>query len=245
MAYILDGVVIIIFLLAVFLGYRRGFFKSIIQLVGCIAAALIASGLSTPLASGVYDQFISGSIEKSIEAQIKNAGAGSVDTSLDGVLDDLPDAVTNALTMFDLGTPEQIKNKLQGSLNGTVTQISTQIEQKVVRPAAVSLLRVLCFFILFIVLMILAGLAASLVGKITRIPILRQTDGLLGAVLGAVQGVILVFVAVTLMSLIAASSKSDDKITRATMNHTVLVHSVEKVNPVTNTLYSMFGADSV
>lgn len=71
MAYILDGLVIIIFLLAIFLGYRRGFFKSIIQLVGCVAAALIASGLSLPMASGLYDQFFSDSVERVFPLRLK------------------------------------------------------------------------------------------------------------------------------------------------------------------------------
>ena len=34
MAYILDIAVILIFVLAIFIGYRRGFVKSIIRLVG-------------------------------------------------------------------------------------------------------------------------------------------------------------------------------------------------------------------
>jgi hypothetical protein len=47
------------------------------------------------------------------------------------------------------------------------------------------------------------------------------------------------------MSLIAASSKSDDKLTRAVMNDTLIVHSVENVNPITDTLNDIFGAKSV
>lgn len=245
MAYILDGAVIIIFLLAVFIGYRRGFFKSIIQLAGCIAAVLIASSLSMPLASGLYDQFFSDSVQQQISKEIEKSGVDSVETALGGVLTDLPGPVTNALTMFNLGTPAQIKDKLSGSLDGTVAQLSKEIEGKVVRPAAVSLMRILCFFILFIIFMVLVGIAASVIGRVFKLPVLRQTDGMLGALLGAVQGIVLVFVAVTVMSLIAASSKSDDKLTRAAMNDTILVHSIEKVNPMTDTLSSMFGAKSV
>ncbi|NLN81691.1 MAG: CvpA family protein [Clostridiales bacterium] len=245
MAYILDGLVIIIFLLAVWLGYRRGFFKSIIQLAGCFIAVMFASTLSAPLSSGIYNQFISGTVQKQIEARIEKAGSDSVETALGGVLEELPDSVVNALSMFDLGTAEQVKDKLADSLDGSVTQISQQIEEKVVRPAAVSLLRVLCFFILCILFIVVVGVVASMVGKILRLPVLRQADGLLGGVLGAAQGVVLVFVAVTVMSLIASTSKSDDKINRAVIKDTVLVEAVEKANPMTGTLKSMFGAKSV
>jgi uncharacterized membrane protein required for colicin V production len=242
MAYILDGLVIIIFMLAIWMGYRRGFFKSIIQLVGCVAAALIASGLSTPVASGVYDQFISKSVQNQIESRIEEASSETVETALGGVLDDLPDSVSNVLAMFDIGSGEKLKDRIQGSLDGTAAQIARAIEDKVIRPAAVSLLKIVIFFVLFIILLILVGIAASIVGKVFKLPILRQTDGLLGAVLGAAQGVVLVLAVVSVISLIASASKPDGKITRAAVNDTLIVKSVEKINPITNRFYSMFGA---
>ncbi|HHV51676.1 MAG TPA: CvpA family protein [Candidatus Avimonas sp.] len=245
MAYILDGLVIIIFLLAIFLGYRRGFFKSVIQVIGCIVAAVIASGLSTPIAAGLYDQIFSGSIQKQIEEKITQAGSESVEAALGGVLEDLPDSVTNVLSIFDLGTASQLKNRIQGSLSGTASQISKAIESTVIRPAAISLLRILIFFILFIVLMIVAGVVASVVGKVFKLPVLRQADGLLGAIFGAVRGVVLVFAVVTVISLIASTSKSDGKITRATVKDTVVVEAIEKINPITDKFYSMFDAKSV
>jgi uncharacterized membrane protein required for colicin V production len=245
MAYILDGLVIIIFLLAIWMGYRRGFFKSIVQLVGCVAAALIASGLSVPVASGLYDQFISSSIQQQIESKISKTGSESVETALDGVLEELPDSVTNVLTMFDLGTGDQLKNKIAGSLDGSIKQIAQAIEKSVIRPAAVSLLRIVIFFVLFIIFMVLVGVAASLLGNIFKLPVLRQADGLLGGILGAVRGAVLVFAIVSVVSLISSTSKTDGKITRAVVRDTVFVQSIEKVNPITDKLYSMFGAKSV
>ena len=41
MAYILDGAAILVVLLAVFIGYRRGFVRSLIQLVGLVAAVSV------------------------------------------------------------------------------------------------------------------------------------------------------------------------------------------------------------
>lgn len=245
MAYILDGVVILIFLLAIWLGYRRGFIKSTIRLVGCVVAVALAWGLSAPISSGIYDKMISDSIESKIASQIEKTGTQSVDNALTGVLDELPSAVTNALKLFDLGTPEQIKSKLDGSIDESAQQLSRTIENKVVRPAAISMLRILCFFILFIIFMVLAGIASAAIGRVFRLPVLRQTDGALGAIFGALQGVLIVFVAVSVISLIATSSKSGDKITRSVIRETVIVHRLEQINPAANALHSMFGAKSV
>ena len=98
------------------MGYRRGFFKYIIQLMGCVAAVLIASGLSTPVASGVYNQFISKSVQNQIESRIEEASSETVETALGGVLDDLPDSVSNVLAMFDIGSGEKLKERIQARL---------------------------------------------------------------------------------------------------------------------------------
>ena len=51
MAYILDIAVILI------LGYKRGFVKAAIKLVGCILAVIVAGAASIPLAAGIFDTF--------------------------------------------------------------------------------------------------------------------------------------------------------------------------------------------
>lgn len=66
MAYILDIAVILIFALAIFIGYRRGFVKSIIRLVGCLLALVIAGTLSGTIAGGIYDGFLAGKVKEQI-----------------------------------------------------------------------------------------------------------------------------------------------------------------------------------
>ena len=54
MAYILDGVLILILVVTIALGYHRGFIRSIVQLVGLVAAIVVASSLSASLAPMIY-----------------------------------------------------------------------------------------------------------------------------------------------------------------------------------------------
>lgn len=245
MAYILDGVVILIFLLAVIIGYKRGFFQSAIQLVGCIAAVLVAFSLSAPLAAGIYDQFISDRMQKMMVGEITKNSSASVDAKLDQILKDLPDSVTNMLSAFHLGTSKEIANKLSASVSDTAAVLAEKIDNQIVRPVIVAVLRMLCGIVLFIVLMILLSILAKAIGRIFRLPVLRQMDGLLGAVFGAVQGVVLVFVAVTIISLIADTSDSKAKLTRAVVSHTVVVSTVENINPVSDLFQSAYNAENV
>lgn len=242
MAYILDGVVILIFLLAVYSGYRRGFVVSVIYLVGCAAAALVALTLSKPLATSVYDMFLSNKVEQTVSAQISSSNTkdvASLTNSVAQVMKDLPGPVSNFMSTSGY-TPEKIAGSLSGSVSSSSTDLSNKIVNTVVRPVSISLLQALCYVILFFVVMILVRIVASTVNHVFRLPLLRQINGVLGAVLGAAQGVLYVFLAVTVISMIAASSAGDGKITQDVMDHTVIVHAVQNINPATNAWYSLF-----
>lgn len=242
MAYILDGVVILIFLMAVYSGYRRGFVVSVIYLVGCVAAALVSLALCKPLAVSVYDMFLSNRVQQTVSSQVSNANAkdtASLSNSVAQAMKDLPGPVSNFMSASGY-TPEKIAESLSGKANESSADLTNAIVNTVVRPVSISLLQALCYVVLFAVMMILVGIVASTVNHVFRLPLLRKINGGLGAVLGAVRGVLYVFLAVTVISMIAASSASDGKITQDVMDHTVIVHAVQNVNPATNAWYSLF-----
>lgn len=246
MAWILDLIVVAVFLLSIWLGWRRGFFKSIMQLVGCLAAALIAWGLSAPAAEGIYRQFLSAPVQKTLASQFEKAGNNAAETALGTALSELPGPVKSALGMFSLDSASQIREKMGGTLAGTANELAKKIEETIIHPAAVSLLRIAVFFVLFLVLMVLVEIAARLLNQLfKKLPVVRDINGVLGGVVGALQGVVLVFVVVTVMTLMAASSKGEGKVTRAVMSETVLVHTIESVNPLSQTLETLSGAKSV
>lgn len=240
MAYILDGAVILIFLVAIWLGYRRGFVKSLIQLVGCVAAALIASTCSAPLASGIFDVFFAEKLEQSVAAKIGETDEASVREALDGLLDELPGPVANTLKLYGLDTPESIVGKLDGAFGGSAEKIGQAVVSTVVKPVAVSLLRMLCFSILFIALMVLVSILASVINRVFSLPVLRTVNGLLGAVAGAVQGALIVLVAVMLVTLTTMVSDDTGALNRKAVNDTVIVRTVEKWNPANGALEALF-----
>ena len=236
MAYMLDIAVILILLLAVYIGYRRGFVKAVIKLVGCVLAVVIASVASLPLASGIFDAFAGDKLQEVIASQMTSTDTAAVAAGIEAALDKLPGPVLNALEAYGLGTPEQIIGGVKESLDGSVEDIARSVVEVVIRPVAVALLRTLCFFILFIVLMILVALVANLISRVFTLPILRQMNGGLGAVVGIAEGVVLIFVAVTVLQLIAASSSSEAFITNKDISDTMLVRFVAEHNPLSDVL---------
>ena len=118
MAYMLDIAVILILLLAVYIGYRRGFVKAVIKLVGCVLAVVIASVASLPLASGIFDAFAGDKLQEVIASQMTSTDTAAVAAGIEAALDKLPGPVLNALEAYGLGTPEQIIGGVKESLDG-------------------------------------------------------------------------------------------------------------------------------
>lgn len=241
MAYILDGAVILIFLLAVFIGYRRGFIKAIIRLVGCILALVVALCVSKPLAGGVFDLFLADQIEQTVSSHIQQTDEQAVKDALTGILEQLPQPVVNALESVGLGTPEEITRQVEEALGGPAEEVSGRIITAVVRPVAVSLLSALLFILLFIVCMILVGILASVINKAFQIPVLRQVNGVLGAVVGVFQGILLIFVGVAVITLLSQVSSSDSAISRQVVEDTFIVRTVENISPATEELNKLVG----
>ena len=242
MAYMLDVAVILILLLAVFVGYKRGFVKSVIKLVGCILAVIVAGVLSPMVAGGIFDTFVSNGLQESMASQMTSADAESALAGIRNMLDGLPEPVVNALESSGLGTPEQMLENVQESLSGGVEAVSQAVVVKVIRPVAVALLGALCFFILFILLIILVAVLANLINKVCSIPVLKQMNGALGAVMGALEGAVVVLVAVTVVQLIAASSAQDKWISSKDIQDSFLVSRIAQVNPLTDSLQSIIDA---
>ena len=156
MAYILDIAVILIFVLAIFIGYRRGFVKSIIRLVGCLLALVIAGTLSGTIAGGIYDGFLAGKVKEQIVTHIPAADTASIKTGLHDAIEQMPGFVKNALDAYDLGSPDAIVDSLGDTLSGNVDAVAQTISDKVIRPVAVLLLQMV---------LVLANLLQSLILK--------------------------------------------------------------------------------
>ena len=67
---IFDILVAAVFLGFTFIGYKRGFFLSIMRIVVVVAALLIAIWASKPLSEWTYDTFIDASIKDSISMEL-------------------------------------------------------------------------------------------------------------------------------------------------------------------------------
>ncbi len=230
MSWILDGIVVLLLVIAVILGYKRGFISTAVQLAGYIFAFLIALSLSATVAEFTYDRFIGEKITESVSAAFSENTGSSVSEKVDSMLDTLPAFLQTALS-----ENEDVQNALStidDKTENTITAVTETVVKQILRPVVVALLRFVVFIILFLLLLLVVKLLSKLVKPLAKLPLIRQVDGILGVVLGAVNGCILSIVAVTVMQLIITAGSTTGPFTAENLQNSVLASWIADINPL-------------
>ena len=235
MPYILDAIVVIIIAVTAIVGYRRGFIRTIIQLVGCVVAFVLALSLSSTVSSMVYDGMLRGGLHEKIETAwnetVVEGAAQTLTEQTEAVFDTLPQFVQIALDT------ETITQGIYDSVGNDQTGVAVAdyLVDDLIRPIMVAVIRFVAFLILFAVLMLLIRLLEKLLKPLTKLPLVRQTDGLLGAVVGLIKGVIFALVAITIVQLFA-SGMTTGPFTRENLDNSIVSGWLADINPLSSVL---------
>ena len=231
MAYILDGVIVLIVVLTVALGYRRGFIRSMVQLVGLVAAFMLAFSFSETLSTYVYDAFISEPLRETVTQTLQTDVSSTASEQLDSALETLPPFLSEALRENEQANAAL--ESLGAQVDASAAQLAEMLVTNVIRPLAVALLRFVLFLVLVVLLLLAVKLLTALLKPITKLPVIRQADGALGAVIGLLKSLLFVLIAVTVMQLLAST---DTLITAEQVQDSLLVSWLAQNNPVAGQL---------
>lgn len=237
MSVVLDLLVLLILIVTVVCGYRRGFIQTMLQLVVWVASFALALFLSSPIATAAFDGLFAEGIEIKLSESLQNMPSLAPAEQVEALLEELPDPITSVLeNNDDLKTMLNELEKLQENSTATANSVAHSLVSNVVRPVAVMLLRFVVFLILFIVLLFLLRLVKNLIKPVSKLPIIHTVDGILGAVLGAAKGLIYVLAVVSMIQICAALAAPDAAFSQKTVEDTVIVSWIADINPITSML---------
>ena len=117
MNWILDGGIVVLAVLLIWIGHRRGAIRSVIEFVGWIAALLAAALLGRPAADWVFATFLRGGLVTKFEQVISESVGASAADRVTAISDALPEYVRRFLNGESLAT--QIREAADaGAANG-------------------------------------------------------------------------------------------------------------------------------
>ena len=194
--YLADAIILVIFLLFIILGVKRGFVRSVLDLVGTLAAMLVSMWFSGIAAQWVFSTFLQESLTRQIAEALQAAPAAD---AAEAVLSVVPEILRGGLEAFGI-TSDAINQAVAGTSGQAAAAVVA-----VLSPMVVSVLRGLFALVLFVFLLVIFRILSGVVCRIFRLPVLRQLDKGLGILLGVAQAalitVLLCFCAQALISV--------------------------------------------
>lgn len=201
MSLILDGIIIFIVLLFVYLSAKKGFVYTLIEVIGFVAALVIAFTISTPLAEITYDTFVFPSVSDKVES----TGKENISEAADALWEELPDYFTES-SFLGL-SKETATTAAQNEFSNNSDSIAKSISDSMVKPTAVKLISVFISFILVVVLLFIVKILAKYINKLFTFSVVGEINKILGGVLGIAKGAAIAVVFCLVISLILSFTK--------------------------------------
>lgn len=228
MGILLDIGFVIIILLCVVFGYKKGFFKSIAGFIGAVIAMFLAWVLAGLIANALYQGIFREKLIDHISAVLSNDALASFPEKAAQVVVNLPGFLSNTLNNQGI-TSSQIEQSLQAAGNNAAPATADLIS-----PAVIWLLQLLLTVILFFILVILVRLVIKLIGNVFRLPVLRQVDGILGGLFGIFKGVVYIFLACILLQLLMPVIGNSSEPMKQVLDNSFIYQFIFYNNPITS-----------
>lgn len=201
MDFIIDIVLFIIFAIFVIIGWKKGFFKSFMDLTSKIIAVVIARALGARLAPEIYSKYFEASAENSLVKYLDTAGA-SVTQQVQNALDSIPDKFSGFFELVGFDKQSAV-TAVSMQINDSGSNLSTVLMSNVVSPVLTAIIRVLLFVAIFVVAVFVLKIVTKLLNKLSELPFFKQANSLFGLVFGAAEGIIVIGVICFIIKIFA------------------------------------------
>ncbi len=223
MHLLLDACAVVLIVLLAILGAKKGLFKSCVDFCGSLLAMIGAGILSGPIAAWIYSAFFRAPLEDKIAAAVQGLGAAD---AVGAVFSDFPEVIQRALMAAGV-TEGSVMAQLQSGTAGVAQGITDALS-----PMLTGLIRVLVMLVLFVLLTVVIRALGSLLAGLFELPLLRGINGVLGAVFGALLGVLFLWVGLACVQVFSPMLSADiQKVVQAAVDQSYLVGALYRFNP--------------
>lgn len=192
-----DVIIVGIMLLFMIIGWARGIFITVVNLIRYALGFFLCTYCSNSLAQPIYDGFVKERIVNTLAKKVvTSANIDEISANLTQFVDNLPDIVKSNLDVSTLS----IKSG---------DDIAASISDSLFQPIAMLLLKGIIFIAVFVIFFGITGIIISALQRRSKKKnkekksVLKTTDRLFGCIFGGVKGIIIVFVFVSCVDFIS------------------------------------------
>jgi len=177
MGIIVDLIIIAVVLLFIFLGYKKGLTGSLIKLLSFIIAIVVAFVLYKPVANAVIENTV-------IDDNIR--------TTLRATLG-VEDKTEN--------TEENVPSTIMDNINKEIENATDEVKANVIDHTTITIVNIGSGIVIFLAVRVILVLISLFAKILTDLPVIKQVDKLGGLAYGAIEGIVIVYAVLAVISL--------------------------------------------
>ena len=177
MGIIVDLIIIAVVLLFIFLGYKKGLTGSLIKLLSFIIAIIVAFVLYKPVANAVIENTV-------IDDNIR--------TTLSATL-----GVENKTE----NTEENVPSTIMDNINKEIENATDEVKANVIDHTTITIVNIGSGIVIFLAVRVILVLISLFAKILTDLPVIKQVDKLGGLAYGAIEGIVIVYAVLAVISL--------------------------------------------
>lgn len=220
------------FLIVCITSAKKGFIRSLVEIIGFVIATILAYVLSRPIAEAIYVHFFRPTVVSAIAGQIGQiTSAGSIADRMDIILGSVSPAFQELAGAFGVSV-NTVGAQLSEWLGESAQQAAQTIADNIIGPIITGVSGIFIIFILFMVFSSLAKIAAKSINKLVGAISDNFVNKLLGGLLGAGKAMLVTMVFCTVLSIcVCIADESFSAFFSEQMQSSFLFSAVYNSNP--------------
>lgn len=233
MSILLDAGIILLFAIFIVSGLKRGLVRSLIGFVATVIAIVLSMYLSKITSIFIYDNFIKNNLLVQINDILNEYVGRDLNEKTAAVFNELPKILSNTL-MFCGVTSSVVGDVIENSTGNASYELV-----KLFSPTIISVIRTILVPFIFVVIYTPLNFLNRIIGRIFKVPGLRQIDQVLGAIIGALKGFLLIVLITFLLKMfLPMMSNIPDIFSKNTIESTFLFKEFYRNNIIYDFLQS-------
>lgn len=223
---ILDIIAAAIILISFTISMRKGLVKSVWKMTALIATIVLVIALKTPtvnyLAGTPIADNLYNSVSESLHIEIENPDKGEENEEEETHA--IPDYIMKEM-MKSVNSDE-----LYNNLNGTVNKSTNELARRL----TMLMLKIIAVIGLFIIIRLLLWFAFVILNSIAKLPLISQTNGILGGVLGIINALAIICILLAIVSVVPEEHEIHSMIEQSYLvkylyNYNILLQLIMKI----------------
>lgn len=243
MNIILDIAAILIFSLAIYRGYKKGFVRTVLKLCGGIVCLILAITFSPTVGEFINESYMEPAFERIVSERLTQIAPAENpnEPDIDKIVNDQPNAFAEILEKFNIDLDSFKENfeafKAESAENTTEAAI-----EFVAKPLSQTVSYVVAFIVVLVVSVLAVAIITFILDKLVKLPVLRTANKFLGIVSGILFGMLWVYILAMIIELSLPYLQSSEYtlLTQTSPNNTLVFKYFYVYNPIFEVIKALF-----